>query len=369
MDNKEDKNQQDTPKKKGSKIKKKVLLATAAALTGPSATAVVGATFGYDAMLGRYDRPDYALTAGVRCLSRVKSNLQRELRSFCSDEVRLQGYYYPARAPKGLTVVCHGIHAGADDYLPIVEYMVKAGYSVFAFDYKGTYDSDGEGTVGMCESLVDLDHALDYVESQREFDNLPITLIGHSWGGYAVASVLPLHKRVAACATIAAPNNGYTLILEKGEQYAGLLASKGIPQAFLNVYQKILFGKYTEFDSVQGINSADIPVLIAHGDSDNVIDINLQAIYAHKDEIRKDKVEYYCATGLQGGHDTVWHSKASAQYRREMDGKIKAVKKDKDMPYEEKVAFFDTIDHRLYSEVNAELMKKIVKRFDTVRAK
>lgn len=366
MENRDDEKMEITSPKKGWSFKKKALVASAVALTGLSTAAIIGAVFGYDAIFGRYSRPDYSLTPGVCCFPRVQSKLKRELKSFNSDKVKLQGYYYPAKSPKGLTVVCHGIHAGADDYLPIIEYMVGSGYSVFAFDYKGTYDSEGDSTVGMCESLVDLDHALDYIESTREFRGLPITLIGHSWGGYAAASVLSLHKSVAACAAIAAPNNGYTLILEKGEQYGGQLASEGIPEVFLNVYQKFLFGKYTKFDAVKGINSTSIPVLIAHGDSDSVIDIDRQAIYAHKNEIRADNVQYYRATGVQGGHDTVWHSKASSRYRESLQPKLKSIKKDKTMPYEEKVAVFDGIDHRLYSEVNAELFEKIVKMFDSV---
>ena len=356
-------------KKRKSGLKKKALIAVAASLTGLSAAAVMGAKLGYDAIFDRYDRPDYALTAGVCCISRAQPGLERELKTFYSDGVKLQGYYYPARAPKGLTVVCHGIHAGADDYLPIIEYMVNSGYSVFSFDYKGTYDSEGDSTVGMCESLVDLDHALSYIESESEFNGLPITLIGHSWGGYAVASVLPLHKRVVSCATIAAPNNGYTLILEKGEQYGGQLASKGIPEVFLNVYQKILFGKYTEYDAVKGINGTSVPVLIAHGDGDNIINIGLQAIYAHRQEIRSDNVEYYLTTGVQGGHDEIWHSAAACEYRAGLEKQIKSVKKNKDMTYAEKVEFFNGIDHRLYSEVNAELFGKIVKMFDGACAK
>ena len=368
MDNLDDENQEDIPKKKGWSIAKKALITTAVALTGLSGTAVAAAVVGYDAFFCRHERPDYALTAGVRCFSRVKSGLKRELRTFQSDGVKLQGYYYPALSPKGLTVICHGIRAGADDYLPMIEYMVAAGYSVFAFDYKGTHDSEGDSTVGMCESLVDLDHALNYIESTREFDALPITLIGHSWGGYAVASVLPLHTRVVACATIAAPNNGYKLILEKGEEFGGQLASKGIPEIFLNVYQKILFGKYTQYDGVNGINSTNIPVLIAHGDSDNVINIERQAIYAHKDELRKDNVQTYCATGVQGGHDTVWRSKAASEYLESLKAQIKSVKKNRDMSYEEKAAFFAGIDHQLYSQVNAELFEKIVTMFDSACA-
>ncbi len=359
--------EKDATEKKSKKQKsKKGLIAAAVSLTGLSVAAVIGSKVGYDAIFGRYERPDYALTAGAYCFSRIKTPLDRQLRSFYSDGVRLQGYYYPADNAKGLTVVCHGIHAGGDDYLPIIEYMVGAGYSVFSFDYKGTYDSDGKSTVGMCESLVDLDHALDYIEGEREFDGLPITLIGHSWGGYAAASVLPLHKRVVSCATIAAPNNGYTLILEKGEQYAGYLASHGITEVFLNVYQKLLFREYTEMDAVKGINMTDIPVLIAHGEDDNIINIELQAICAHRKEIRKNNVTYYYTAGIQGGHNTVWHSAAAAIYQQSLESEIKSVKKSKTLSYAEKTAFFERIDHNLYSEVNADLFDAIVKMFDSV---
>lgn len=46
--------------------------------------------------------------------------------------------------------------------------------------------------------------------------------------------------------------------------------------------------------------------------------------------------------------------------------KIKSIKKNKEMPYEEKVAFFNQIDHQLYSEVNTKLFEKIVNMFDLV---
>ena len=63
----DDENQENPPKRKKGNLKKKALIAAAVSLTGLSAAAVAGAVLGYDAVFSRYERPDYALTAGVYC--------------------------------------------------------------------------------------------------------------------------------------------------------------------------------------------------------------------------------------------------------------------------------------------------------------
>ena len=83
---------------------------------------------------------------------------------FPSDRWKLQGYFYPCKGAKGMVVVCHGMHAGADDYIPFIEYFVRSGYAVFTYDCQGTYASQGDSTVGMCTPLVNLDHALTFIE-------------------------------------------------------------------------------------------------------------------------------------------------------------------------------------------------------------
>ena len=242
--------------------------------------------------------------------------------------------------------------------------MVNRGYDVFSYDVTGTYDSKGDSTVGMCQSLVDLDGTLHYLKSQTAFSSMPLFLIGHSWGGYAVSSALSLHKEVRACACIAPMNNGYTVMVEKGEQYAGKAAL--ISKPVFNVYQKMLFGDYVEFSGVKGINSVDIPVLIAQGVDDKVITYNGQSITAHKSEITNPNVIYYDGVGTQGDHNNIWHSIAAANYQSEVASGLKKLQLEKGekLTREEKAAYYSGIDHRLYSEVNQPLMDKIIRMFD-----
>lgn len=357
-DNEDNKNEVKENTKRGGKKYSKLITAIVA-ITGMSALSVLGAKKLYDSFFKRYERPDYSVTAGLYNYELLRASLLREEVYFYSGDARLKGYYYESARNKGLVVLVHGIHAGADDYLPIVEYLVQNGYNVFSFDWTGTYDSEGKSTVGMCQAVVDLDNALNFIESDARFSYQPKFLLGHSCGGYAVTSILSLHKDIKACACISAVNNCYKIILEKGRQYGGTLASEGIPRAFLDVYQSILFGDYTKLSGVKGINDSGIPIFVAHGINDKVIDYGSQSVICHRAEITNPNVEYYIGTGATDGHDSVWHSERSARYKEEVDKVASKLKN-----YQDKVEYYKTVDNRLYSEINYELFDKIISMYD-----
>lgn len=366
-----------------------------------SGALTTGAGFAYDKVVfSRYERPDYRTKPGVYCFERVTNGMPRKEVDFPSDGVMLRGYFYQNKNPKGLVVVCHGIHSGSDDYLPITCYMWENGFDVFSFNYRGTYESQGEGTRGMSESLVDLDHALTYLENIPQYSSMPIMLVGHSWGGFAVSSVLSLHTSVRACAVISGFNSGYTMIEEKGKEYtdgklgqglgnvvkgidemvdnpyvkmfAGLtdlaLNSPAMSKPFLDSHQSKLFGDYVNYTGVMGINNSGIPVLVAHGNRDMVISINHQSIFAHKDEITNPNVIWYTGTGSQSGHDTIWHSDRANQYQDLIKRELKAMEKTKgrELTDEEKANYVSGIDHEKYSEINYELFDKIIEMFNKV---
>ena len=177
------------------KAKKNVVVALAALTTGTlGAAAVASHVAMYDKMFPRYDRPDYSITPGLICYDRLAKPLEREEINYPSGDVYLTGHHYTCKKPKGLVVIAHGLHSGADDYLAFSKYFIDNNFNVFAFNYQGTYESQGEGTVGMCQSLVDLDNTLLYLQKNPRFNKLPLFLFGHSWGGYAVCSVLSLKR-------------------------------------------------------------------------------------------------------------------------------------------------------------------------------
>lgn len=337
--------------------------------TGLQAGTILGAKAAYDSFFKRYEKRDIRTIFGEFDYSRVANRLQRITFFFPSGRWKLQGYFYPCEGAKGMVVVCHGMHAGSDDYIPFIEFFVRNGYAVFSYDCQGTYASEGDSTVGMCTPLVNLDHALTYIKNHERLSRYPLFLFGHSWGGYAATSVLSLHKNVRGCAAVAPFNSGYTLIVEKGDQYMAPFSDMfkfDFPEEFLNAYQKLLFRDYTRYNAVDGINSTKIPVYIAHGNRDFVISFGYQSVISHREEIRKKNVTYYVGTDSQAGHNTILHSLRAVAYQEKVEKDLKRLKKeyDRELTPEEQAAFCDSVDHTLYSEVNGEMMRQILNMFD-----
>lgn len=343
---------------------KRIAIAVAASVLGVSITTVISAICIYDSFFERYERPNYELYPGLYCYDRIQNELPRETFQIKSDKNKLSAYYYEAENSRGLVVLAHGFHAGADDYLPLIEAIVNKEYSVLTYDVTGVYSSEGDSVVGMCQSLRDLDNVLNFAKSEQPFKDMPKCVIGHSWGGYAASSVLALHSEIKAAALIAPMNSGEEVMLEKAEQYAGKIVYTTKP--IIDAYQKFLFGDYVKYDGVTGINSTNVPVLIAQGVDDTTITPNGQSITAHLDEITNPNVTLYWGKNYQGTHTGIWHSSESEKCQLNIKNQTEALEKSlqREPNESELAAIYSTVDHRLYSEVNTELIDLIISTFD-----
>ena len=74
---------------------------------------------------------------------------------------------------------------------------------------------------------------------------------------------------------------------------------------------------------------------------------------------------YYEKSGLQGGHNSILHSLDSIAYQNEISNRLERLKTQNNgkLSNEDEAAFYKTVDHDLYSEVNQELMDKIMHMF------
>lgn len=329
----------------------------------------IGGQIAYEKMFGHYERPDYSVTPGLRCYERIAERLPREEFTFPSDGLDCAGYFYPSEHAKGLIAFAHGLHAGADDYLAVFEFFVRNGYSVVAFDGKGTYNSPGNSTVGLSEALVELNHLLDAIRLDPQLSALPLYTVGHSCGGFAASAVLALHPEIQGCMTMAAMNDANTMIVGKGFIYSSIL---GIPETtmtneFLAEKQKALFGAYTKLDGVSAVNGSSCPVLIAHGLKDLVVEYGSPiSLISHAKEIREENVSYYTGHGLIGGHDTIWRSPEALEYQESVKRELELLKKKKGRSFsrEDEVSFLSGVDHARYSAINEELFEKALEIFE-----
>ena len=192
--------------------------------------------------------------------------LQMERCDFQSEDVTLAGYKYSKanQEIKGVVVIAHGLGGGGHNtYMPFIDYFTSNGYYVFAYDARGNDNSGGDSVGGLPQGIICLDNALHHVVAIEEYQDLPITLFGHSWGGYSVGNVLNMHPDIKAAVIIAGFNESEDLLEYQGQQMAG--AGVHILMPYLKLYERIKFGEeFTAVSALQGFEKTDAGIIIVH---------------------------------------------------------------------------------------------------------
>jgi len=182
---------------------------------------------------------------------------------FDSDGNRLYGYY--VRQPDSLSVVPHHTiiyNHGNKDHIayhwPRIEYLYRAGFDVFIYDYRGYGKSEGESSLDGL--YADAAAAWKYVVSRADVDSTLIVSYGFSLGG-----VPALHQ----ASRVGKP---HALILESAFASTRTIAESGtlldIPPSYV---------LRDDMDNIVRIKEISCPVLILHGDADVFINVTTNA--------------------------------------------------------------------------------------------
>ena len=308
------------------------------------------------------DEPQYT---GLLRYSDV-SGYDRTVVHFKSGMNTLTGYIYGENNTKGLVVISHGLGYGAADYLAHTLYFVDKGWRVFAFDNTGTYESQGQSERGLPQSVLDLDAALTYIESNPSMRDLSVMLFGHSWGGYAVAAVLNYDHPVAAVASISGFNSPNGLLLEQATQQMGLFGYLEYP--FLVTYQSWLFGDTAKLSAVGGINKTDTPVMVIHGTADESISYSGASIIARRDDITNPNVTYVtCSAENHNGHKSLYRSDAAVKYIDEINQEYRSLfdQYQGHIPDEARARYYAGLDKHLTSQLDTDFMNSIDAFFES----
>ncbi len=304
--------------------------------------------------------PEPGLTSSI-LYEDIADRYDREPVSFLSGGNRLTGHLYCGDNPSGLVVISHGLGGGEESYLPEMMYFADHGYQVLCYSNTGCWDSEGKNCVGLSQSVLDLDAALDWVESERRFDGVPVFLFGHSWGGYAVAAIFHFDHDVAASASVAGFNEAMPMIMEWGEGMMGPLIYAEYPFIWLN--QKLTFGDAFGLTAVDAINSTDAPVLIVHGSGDTTVGYDTVSIMSKKDEITNPNVRYLvCSEDRRDGHNNLLYSPDAMDYADEKneEGSRLDEQYDGDIPEEALRDYYASIDKFRAWELDAGVMGSIL---------
>ncbi len=276
----------------------------------------------YDSCFKRQDATRSPST--VAKFSQMVSS-RREL-SFQSGENTLAAYYYSGGLGLTLVVVVPGYTSGADDYLCQINSLVNDGYDVFAFDTTGSFNSEGESSVGFSQVLCDLDSALDYIEANNRFGCKSLVLFGHSRGGYAAACVGRFGHTADAVISVSGVNSAMEGIMDSSVQKIGGIAYLNYPALWF--YQSTIFGTETvNVCADEEISQSGTPTFIIHGKNDVQLPYDEYSIISHRDEITNRNVRYLLWDGDgNDGHTSILFDKsgnANKELMNEIDEFIK----------------------------------------------
>lgn len=202
-------------------------------------------------------------------------NLERKRYEFTTrNGDTLVGYLYFNKfiEEKGLVIFAHGLGGGGQvGYIDIFDYLSSNGYYVFAYDATGNDESEGQAIGGLPQGIIDLDYAINYTKTIDEVKDLPLMLMGYSWGGFSVSNVLNYHDEVKAVVSIAGWNESENLIEYYSSDYVGVFSKVLLP--FVDIYEYLKYGEYSKASAMKSFENTDAKVMIIHSEDDETVPI------------------------------------------------------------------------------------------------
>lgn len=273
-------------------------------------------------------------------------------------------YYHETTDIKGIIIIAHGFGGGGhNSYMDCADYFAKNGYYVFAYDATGNDESEGKSTNGLPQGVIDLDYAISFVEKQEEFKNLPIMLFGHSWGGYSVTSVLNYHPEVKAVVSLAGFNKSSDLIESQGELLVGNFIKIGIP--YINIYERIMFGKYAKNTSMDGLDNSNAGIMVIHSEDDNVVQKKHgYDIYYEK---YKNSARFKFIAYDDKGHNELYYSDYAIQYIKNFNSNFEKYFENNEFTEDLKIKYLkDNLDRNIWTNlIDEELFENIINFYDS----
>ena len=280
-------------------------------------------------------------------------NLNARPISFKSDKGQtLNGFIYSGakvKKYKAVIVFSHGMGAGHLAYTTEINYFAQKGYLVLAYDNTGTCTSEGKKLYGFAQGIIDLKHALNFVQSRDDLKEFPILLLGHSWGAYSVCNVSSIvpNDDIKGIVAFSPFNSMNKLIRDIAKTKTKLNLS--ILSPFFDLINLIRFGKTGILRSCHSIDSNTIPTLVMHGGNDMQVTIKNSPV-GKKNKIKNNP---NARTVLyETKYHNVYLAREAEQYLNDTFAKIETLGDNSPEAYE----IYQNIDYTLITKEDLTVM-------------
>ncbi|MBQ6553516.1 MAG: alpha/beta fold hydrolase [Clostridia bacterium] len=282
------------------------------------------------------------------------SGLQAEPITFTTPQgIELKGnvYSYPGADEGALVVFAHGIGGGHRSYLREIERICRAGYRVAGYDNCGCFASGGKNIRGLTESLNDLVACIAWLRGQEKFAKAKISVIGHSWGGYAAANVLNYRKDIHAVVPISA------FVSVKEFLNAFLTGKMRFMRRGVYRFERRANPDFVDSNAVDAVNDTGAKVLFVHSRDDGMVSISVGLDYV-RDRVDNPKVRFL---ELDGKKHNPHYTADAVDYMNSRFGEYNRLVAEKKLKTDdEKRAFCADFDYWRMTEQDDEVWSAIL---------
>lgn len=201
-------------------------------------------------------------------------------------------YYYEKDTYKGLIISAHGIDNCKETLLAKLEVFARNGYIIYSYDNTGCGESGGDNIVGLGHSVIDLKNTINHLATIDVLNDYKWILYGHSWGGYAVGSVLnyQLNHKIDLIINKAGFNSVSDEFAFIGKSKLGSWSKYVVLPLIMMIENhriKANKGKTT----VSALTNANIPVLIMHSRDDKMV--GFDSVNKHYKKLNNNNITYW----------------------------------------------------------------------------
>lgn len=173
------------------------------------------------------------------------------------DKTKLHGWFLPAKVgvkkAKGTIVFSHGNAGRVSNHLGYIYGLMRGGYNVFLYDYRGFGQSEGEAEkLGI---IADVEAAFRYIKTRKDIDQNKIISASQSLGGAkSIAALAEFHPK-GLCGIVVM--NTFSSYRKMAEKVAG------------NTANYVVSDTHNPVDLVKKLPK--VPLLVMHAENDDLI--------------------------------------------------------------------------------------------------
>ena len=269
----------------------------------------------------------------------------------------LKGYFYHYNEPIAgrLIVFDHGFGGGHRAYMREIELLCRQGYLVYSYDHTGCMESEGDSPNGLAQSLCDLNDCLTALKQLEGCEELDISVMGHSWGGFSTLNICALHPDVSHIVVF----SGFISVEQMlCQNFNGIL--KGFRKCIyqLEAEKNPMSVKY---NAVESLSATDAEVLLVYSDNDKMVSRKFQFDVLYQALAGKKNVRFLLLNNKQHNPN---YTENAVKLLGDFTAKLAKFRKKKNVTAEEKATFRNSFDWRAMTEQDMDVWEQVFKTLE-----